>query len=59
VPITVPEHLTPDAVREALRSVLDEPAYAAAARAVRDQIAAMPDLDATARRIEQLEHPAA
>ena len=41
-------------VREALRAVLDNPAYARAAAHVQAQIAAAPDITETAHAIEQL-----
>lgn len=54
VPLTVPEQLTVAAVRDALRTVLGDPAYAAAAAAVQAQITTMPPVEETARAIESL-----
>jgi UDP:flavonoid glycosyltransferase YjiC (YdhE family) len=54
VPITVPERLTVDSVRNAVRAVLDDPSYATAAAAVRAQIATMPAVSETADVVEQL-----
>lgn len=54
VPVTVPEQLTAAAVRAAVRTVLDQGTYAAAARGVRDQMAAMPDVGETALALEHL-----
>ena len=54
LPITEPERLSVGTVRAALRAVLDEPGYAAAAAAVRAQIAAMPEVSETAEAVEQL-----
>lgn len=41
----LPDEVSPDAVREAVLTLLEEPSYAAAARAVADEIAAMPSPD--------------
>ena len=51
--VVPPETLSGEAVRAALRRVLEEPTFAAAARAVADEIAAMPGADAVARRVEE------
>lgn len=47
-----PEKLTADAVRLALRRVLDEPCFAEAARRVQAEIEAMPSADEVAARLE-------
>ena len=54
VPITVPERLTVRAVRDAVRTVLDDRAYATAAAGVQAEIAAMPDVSETAHVLELL-----
>ncbi len=48
-----PDELTPNAVRAALRRVLDEPSYALAAQALAAEIAAMPTPAETARAVEE------
>ena len=52
VPITVPERLTVERVRDAVRTVLDDRSYATAAAAVQAQIATMPDVSETAHLVE-------
>lgn len=47
-----PEELTADAVRLALRRVLDEPSFAEAARRVQAEIQAMPSAEEVAARLE-------
>ena len=47
-----PEELTADAVRLALRRILDEPSFAEAARGVQAEIAAMPTVEEVAARLE-------
>lgn len=54
MPITVPEQLTVTAVRDAVRMVLDDRAYAGAAAAVQAQMAAMPSVAETAQAVERL-----
>ena len=52
-----PEELTAEAVRLALRRVLEEPSFAEAARVVQAEIAAMPTAEDVCSRLE--EHVAA
>ena len=47
-----PDELTPNAVRAALRRVLDEPSYALAAQALAEEIGAMPTPVETAHAVE-------
>jgi UDP:flavonoid glycosyltransferase YjiC (YdhE family) len=49
-----PGELSPAAVRRAVRTVLDEPRYAAAARALRAEIDAMPTPEAVAAELGAL-----
>ena len=48
-----PEELTAEAVRLALRRILDEPSFAEAARAVQAEIAAMPTAEDVCSRLEE------
>jgi UDP:flavonoid glycosyltransferase YjiC (YdhE family) len=47
-----PDELTADAVRAALRRVLDEPSFGAAARALQAEIEAMPAPEEAASAVE-------
>jgi UDP:flavonoid glycosyltransferase YjiC (YdhE family) len=51
--IVMPEDLTGDAVRSAVRRVLDEPSFAAAARRVAVEIASMPRPEEVASAVEE------
>jgi UDP:flavonoid glycosyltransferase YjiC (YdhE family) len=54
VPVTVPERLTVEHVRDALGTVLDDASYSAAAAGVRTEIAGMPSISETAEVLERL-----
>ena len=49
--VVLPDRLSVDTVRSELRELLTDPSYAAAARRVRDEIAAMPSADEVAGRL--------
>jgi UDP:flavonoid glycosyltransferase YjiC (YdhE family) len=49
----LPDEATGDAVREGVRRILEEPSFAAAARTVAADIAAMPSADEVVARLEQ------
>jgi UDP:flavonoid glycosyltransferase YjiC (YdhE family) len=49
-----PSEPTPDLIRSAVRTVLADASYRANAGRVRDEIAAIPDLDAAIEMLERL-----
>jgi MGT family glycosyltransferase len=53
-PVARPEDVAPEAIRDNVRAVLDDPGYRVAAHRLRDEIAELPGTDEAVRRIERL-----